>query len=139
MGKEIFRKKSLEKVQSPENLNDYIRVSNPGVWLLLVSIIILLAGVCVWGIFGHVDSTVPSVVYVEQGKAVCYVEEKDITSVHTGMTVKFANCEAKISKIGDISDRGYTCFLTMDSTVDDGYYDSNVIVKSYRPLSFILN
>ena len=49
MSEEIFRKKSLDKVKSPENLDDYIQVSNPGVWLLLVSVIILLAGACVWG------------------------------------------------------------------------------------------
>ena len=36
MNEEIFRKKSLDKVKSPENLDDYIRVSNPGVWLFIL-------------------------------------------------------------------------------------------------------
>ena len=38
----IFRKKSLERVQSPEQLNDYIKVANPGVWLVLIAVIIFL-------------------------------------------------------------------------------------------------
>lgn len=47
MEKQIFRKKSVERVSSPEQLSDYIRVSNPSVWMTLAAIIVLLAGVCV--------------------------------------------------------------------------------------------
>ena len=76
MSEEIFRKKSLDKVKSPENLDDYIRVSSPGVWLLLISIVVLLIGVCVWSISGRIDSTVPVTVQVKNGTAVCYVAEQ---------------------------------------------------------------
>ncbi len=31
MNEQLFRKKSLDKVQSSESLNDYVRVANPGV------------------------------------------------------------------------------------------------------------
>ena len=44
MSEEIFRKKNLDKIKSPENLNDYLRVSNPGVWMLLAAVIVLLIG-----------------------------------------------------------------------------------------------
>ena len=104
MQEELFRKKSLDKIKSPESLEDYIHVSNPSVWLVLVSIIVLLLGACVWGIFGHIDSTVPSTVCVENGEAVCYVAESDIASVRTGLTVKFADSEAVIDKIGEKDD-----------------------------------
>lgn len=30
MSDQIFRKKSLDRISSPEQLNDYIRVANPG-------------------------------------------------------------------------------------------------------------
>ena len=49
MSDQIFRKKSLDRISSPEQLNDYIRVANPGIWMILAAVIILLAGVCVWG------------------------------------------------------------------------------------------
>ena len=45
MDNQLFRKKSLDKVSSPEQLNDYIRVSNPGVWIALTAVIVLLFGV----------------------------------------------------------------------------------------------
>ena len=75
---EIFRKKSLDKIKSPENIDDYIRVSNPAVWLILISVIVLLAGAGFWGVFGRIDSTVPVTVNVENGNAVCYVEKENI-------------------------------------------------------------
>ena len=39
----LFREKSVTKVSSPEQLNDYIRVSTPAAWLVLVAIVLLLA------------------------------------------------------------------------------------------------
>lgn len=44
MNQQLFRKKSVDKVSSPEQLNEYIRVANPGVWMVLAAIVILLAG-----------------------------------------------------------------------------------------------
>lgn len=51
---EIFREKSLERVSSPEQLNDYIRVTTPSVWLVLIAVIFLLIGGLVWSIMGKV-------------------------------------------------------------------------------------
>ena len=138
MREEIFRKKSLDKVKSPESLDDYIQVSNPGVWLLLVSVIVLLAGACVWGVFGHIDSTVETSVRAENGTVTCYVEDESVSAMQTGMIVKFDEFEASTTEIrqkgGD-----YSCTLQSDQTVPDGFYEGKVVVESYRPLSFILN
>ena len=53
----IFRQKSMDRVSSPEQLNDYIRVTTPSVWLVLVAIILLLAGMLAWSVFGTVEAT----------------------------------------------------------------------------------
>lgn len=50
----IFREKSIKKVTSPEELNDYIHVTSPSVWIVLAAIVLLLAGMIVWSIFGKV-------------------------------------------------------------------------------------
>ena len=50
----IFRQKSIDKVSSPEKLDDYIRVTTPSVWIVLVAIVLLLTGAIIWSIFGEV-------------------------------------------------------------------------------------
>ena len=35
----LFREKSLKAIESPEALNDYLRVTSPGVWLVLAAVI----------------------------------------------------------------------------------------------------
>ena len=37
MSDQIFRKKSLDRISSPEQLNDYIRMANPGIWMILTA------------------------------------------------------------------------------------------------------
>ena len=53
-GRSIFRAKSLERVSSPEELNDYIRVTTPSVQIVLLAIVILLVGILAWCVFGTV-------------------------------------------------------------------------------------
>ena len=53
--KSIFRKKSLERVTSPEQLDDYIKVTTPSVWLVLAATLILIAGTLFWAVFGRVQ------------------------------------------------------------------------------------
>lgn len=54
MDKKLFREKNVKRVSSPEELNDYMRVTSPSVWAILISVIIFLAGFTVWGITGTV-------------------------------------------------------------------------------------
>lgn len=52
---ELFRRQSLERITSPEELSDYIRVAAPSVWLILLATTILLVGMLAWSILGTVD------------------------------------------------------------------------------------
>lgn len=44
MNNSIFRQKSIDKISSPEKLDDYIKVTKPSVWITLIAIVLLLAG-----------------------------------------------------------------------------------------------
>ena len=41
---DLFRKEAVERITGPEDMNAYIKVLNPRVWLVLVSIAVALAG-----------------------------------------------------------------------------------------------
>lgn len=52
----LFRKKiSLEKVSSPEQMDDVIRVTTPAVWIALFALIAILVAILVWSIFGTIE------------------------------------------------------------------------------------
>ena len=50
MNNSVFRKKSLERISSPEQINDYIRVITPGMWILLIVIVLLIVAGIAWGL-----------------------------------------------------------------------------------------
>ena len=50
----IFRQKSIDRISSPEQLHDYIKVSSPSSWIVLTAIVFLLIGVLIWGMFGTI-------------------------------------------------------------------------------------
>lgn len=53
MENSLFRKKSIDKISSPEKLDDYIRVTTPSVWITLIAILLLLVGAILWGTLGE--------------------------------------------------------------------------------------
>lgn len=58
MNKSIFRKKSLERISSPEEIDDYMKVTSPSMWLVLGAILLLLAALIFWSITARIESTV---------------------------------------------------------------------------------
>lgn len=55
----IFRKKSMDQIHSAEQLNDYIQVTSPTVWLVLLAIALLLVGILAWSALGTVEAVSP--------------------------------------------------------------------------------
>ncbi len=84
----LFREKNLERLESPEKLNDYLRVTSPGVWMVLVTVIVLLAGVCVWGFIGKIEATTQAAVITENGESKCLVPRQALEGVLEYRTVK---------------------------------------------------
>ena len=52
---DIYREESIKRMNQPEDLNDYIRVTTPSVWVVLVAIVLALAAVLGWMILGTVE------------------------------------------------------------------------------------
>ncbi len=158
MSNPIFRKKSIEKVTSPEQINDYIRVSNPSVWMILAAVIVLLAGVCVWGVFGRLDTAVQTGGSCTNGQLVVYISEKDYGKISEKTILSVDGAEYNVSEISDtpiqlgddtdpyliyltgLSKGDWVYILKADvSGVRDGAYAVSVITERVRPLDFVLN
>ena len=155
--KQIFRKSSIARFSSPEQLNDYIRVSNPSVWMMLAAVIVLLVGVCVWGVFGRLESKILSAGTCENGMFICYVTEEDVAKIKTGMLVKVNGNDFAVSEIsprpiavsvdmdpyvihlGGFSEDDWMYEIIADVDIPDGTYKTEIVTESVSPMSFILN
>lgn len=157
MNGQLFRKKSLDKVSSPEQLNDYIRVSNPSIWMILTAVIVFLAGVCVWGIFGHLDTVVKTVGECSGGVVICYVKESDISAVQAGMEITVdgepgtvtdveaipvevtGDMDSYLLYLGGFAEGEWVYAIKARVPADDGIYEVQIITESVSPMSFVWN
>ena len=57
-GSNLFRKSSLERVSSPDQLNEYIKVTNPNLIVMLIGIFTILAAGVIWIFSGVIPKTV---------------------------------------------------------------------------------
>ena len=153
----IFRKQSIDSVSSPEQLNDYIRSATPSVWFVMTAVIVLLIGVCVWGVFGHLDTRISTGAVASGGTLTVFVPEQYEEMMTEGLTVTVNDREYVISSVsgalaqvtGDydvyalhkaglnVGDFGITA--TAQTDLPDGSYAAVVTVESVSPMSFILN
>lgn len=158
MSSTIFREKSLEKISSPEQMNDYIRVSSPGVWMVLAAVIVLLAGVCVWGVFGHLDTAVQTGGVCTNGRLTVFVGEEDHDKIKENAVISVDGVEYAVAEITNAPIRvddqidPYVVHLAGFTEGDwvyrlyadvpglaDGVYAASVITERVRPLDFVLN
>ena len=86
MSQSIFRTSSTERLSSPEQLNDYLRVSNPRVWILLAAAAILLVSFLIWGIFGKLPTTITVKGMIHDGKVIGFIEPDSAEKVRPGDT-----------------------------------------------------
>ena len=83
----IFNKKATEKLRSPEDLDKYVKVTSPSIWVALGACIILLIGLAAWGFFGAVTTNLTTkgiLVDADTGTTVCFISISEINEVHTG-------------------------------------------------------
>ena len=154
----LFREKNLERLESPEKLNDYLRVTSPGVWLVLATVIVLLIGVCIWGVFGTIQATTQAAVVTQDGQSTCLVPAAALQGVLENRTVEIDGVKMGLEpavlepdvisestnvyimlagghKVGDIV---YPITLT-EPLKADGIVTGTLITETLSPMSLFFN
>ncbi len=153
----LFREKSLEAIESPESLNDYLRVTSPGVWLIMGTVIVLLVGLILWGIFGRIDTTVKMAVKVSGGQAVCYVPYDSLESVMAGgnvtvdgetyalsaageteVVIVSEEMDPRLRIAGDLKMGDMTVAVPLSASLEDGTHTATAVTESLKPIALLL-
>ena len=137
-GSSLFRKESVESIQSPEQLNEYMRVTNPTVWIVLISVILLLAGMLIWSTFATVDSTVRGTAIVDEGTMiVVFTDPQVAASIKEGMTVSAGDSTSVINSLGRLEDG--TIFAIADTDLPNGSYEAGVLFRRTQVIELLFN
>ena len=130
-----YRQKSIDRISSPDQLQDYMRVTNPGVWMVLAAVIVLLAGIFVVTVFGRLESTYTARAKIQDGKAVLLIEGEAADEVDEGMTLRIKNEQAKIEDVYWVTQDAVEAVARID--LPDGNYDAEVVMEVISPISFL--
>ena len=138
MEQPIFRKKSIERISSPEQLGDYLHVTSPAVWAVLVAVIGLLAGLLIWSSVTAVESYAEGAAEVREGVLTVTFEDRDrAKNVVPGMNVSVGDLEVPILFVGQ--DEAGRCIAVADADIPDGSYAARVGYKRMQIIRLLLN
>ena len=134
----LFRKESMERIQSPEQLNDYLHITNPTIWVVLVAVILLLAGMLIWSTFATIDSFAAGTARVENGEMTVLFDDETLASrVQAGMEITVGDVSSTVKSVGR-SESG-AVFALADTVLSDGVYEARVTYKQTQVISLLLN
>ncbi|MDO4467585.1 MAG: hypothetical protein Q4C49_11390 [Bacillota bacterium] len=153
----IFREKTYERINSPEQLDQYLKTSNPGLWLMMTGIIVVLCGMLVWSFMGRLETKLVCGSNCENGDLSIYVWEGDFKNVENGMSVIVKGEKYTISSIssqpiqveknigryaqetGGLHEGEWVYVAHAKTSLPDGSYKAEIIIESVAPKTFILN
>ena len=137
MDKQLFRKQSIDRISSPEQLQDYMRVTSPGIWMVLTAIIVMLAGLIICSSIGTVETSYPVAADVKAGEASIVLDKDTEYTVKEGMTLRIAGEDFTIENVRRL-DSGETV-VTAEVSLQDGTYDAKIVTERITPITFLLN
>ena len=131
---EIFREKTIKRISSPDQLKDYLKVTNPGIWAVLAAVVLLLAGILVWASVGTLETKAEVKVVVDGNTA--QVVSVGADALREGMKLRVGGQEYVLSS-ADADEYGRPVG-TAAVSMPDGVYDGVVVTESVRPIEFLL-
>lgn len=158
MANSIFRKQSLDRVNSPEQLNDYINTSRLSVWLIIFAVLILILSVFIWAVFGSLDTTVTIDGVSKGDTVVCFTD--NIGDIKVNDSVKIGDATGTVTYVSktpvsyedavkladadeytlyclDLAKFNYVVEIEADNTISEKYVLADIVVEKISPVSFI--
>ena len=93
MENKMFRKTALDRISSPEQLNEYMKVVGHGVWFILAGLAAVFIAFAVWGFTGSIPETaeVSGTILSPEGNPMavyCYLPIDEAKPLAAGMSVR---------------------------------------------------
>ena len=157
MENKLFRKQTMERISSPEELHDFMKATSPKRWMIMIAIAVLLVGYIAYAAAAQMETTMDATLNVHQ---LSYPEDDGTDhyyyvvtgllpdsaygTVQKGMTVRIGDVEGKIAAISSLVDEGVLITVDIEyakaaGILVDGEYEAQIVLETTTPLSFLLN
>lgn len=125
-----------EVITSPEQLNDYLKVTNPRIWAVFVVILLIMLAFIAWSCAGTIRTFADAKAVVSDGKAQLIVVSMESGTIEKGMTVGINGEDFQITEVEE-DEYGRTVAYAPVSLLD-GSYDAKIVTETITPISFLL-
>ena len=134
----LYRKSSMERISSPEQLNDYLHVTSPAIWLALAAVLLLLISLLIWSSVTAVESFATGTAEVEKGIITVHFDDQNKAShVKAGMDIWVGRLRTRILSVGEDPDGNLIAVAT--TPLPDGTYTARAGYDSTKILTLLLN
>ena len=138
MEQPLFRKESMERVSSPEQLSDYLHVTTPAIWAVLAAVILLLSGLFVWSSVTAVESFATGEAEVRGGVLTLRFDDPEKAAfVEAGMDTRVGELVTPVLSVG--SDEEGNLIAIAKAGLPDGSYEASVGYKSTQIIDILFN
>lgn len=133
----LFHEEKLEQISSPEHLSDYIKVTNVRIWSVLIAIMFLLFGFCMWAVLGRLETTIKVIGEIKNNQWSIQTKEVKTYELEPGMKVL---CEGEVGIIKTIQREDEVTVIKGEiSGLLDGTYTCTITTESIAPITFLWN
>ena len=147
-----------EKIYSPDQLRDYLRAVNPGRWIVLIAVILLILGFVAWTIFGTMKSKLTAPIVVSNGVGTIYVTEDQYYTLYEStldeLTVEADDWVGRVysmshdpinagelseyaMELGGLSEGQYVFPVYAIIPAEDGTYSAKVTYDDLAPAEYL--
>ena len=138
MGNEGAGTQDVRRMSSPEQLNDYLKVTSPKIWLLLAAVVLLIGGLLLWSGFTTIESYATGTARAVGGElTVTFDDAKKAGKVQAGMEMTVGDVQTEILTVG--TNENNEIVASAHAKIPDGLYTVRVGYKTTQVLSMLLN
>lgn len=102
-GASIFRQSAMGRMTSSDDLDKYIKVTNPSMWMVMLAVALLVVGLLVWSVAAIIPSTVHEIGFMRNDTVVCWVSESIARKMsESGFTASIGDVQASDVVMSDI-------------------------------------
>ena len=109
-------------------------MTNPGIWVILVAVILLLAGVFAWSMVGTLETRAEVKVVVSDH--IAQIVPLGSETLADGMPLRVSGQDYRIA-FAQTDEYGRSVGMA-EVNLPDGTYDGTVVIEAVHPISFLL-